>query len=464
MEKKQKKLYVFWAFVFVGVFLVLSQRGYSDGDDAFFYQYTHEMGFLQYLSWRYETWVGRMSAEALVYFTFHLGLWFWRVVNAAMLILIPIGLITLAETIAKVPQEQQHSLKIAVMATSGYLLMGAMTIGYAAVWVNGSIFYTWTFACGIWALVPVAKTVFGHCRWQMFLCGIPCALVAAMSIEQMGAVLLAFEMLAVLYCLIKQRRANGWLLAQTIITLLAFFVLFAAPGNDVRVAAEIVNWMPEYEVLSFGEHLFITVQWLLSSLANENKWFFVCIWIAGIILLCQENTKKICDRIFVSIAGVFISAVVLGFFGIEWFSDMGMYLSDITVCIQTVPKAANLSALNITALIWWTAAMLFTAVFLWRTTQLNTIKSMRYVCTILLIYLAGIASEAIMFFSPTMYASGARVYYLTDLLYVLLLLCLAFQMEEKRRGQFCAIVGSIGILNFLTQIPTFLAQIENIKF
>ena len=33
----------------------------------------------------------------------------------------------------------------------------------------------------------------------------------------------------------------------------------------------------------------------------------------------------------------------------------------------------------------------------------------------MLAYLAGIASEAIMYCSPTMYASGARVYYLTDL-------------------------------------------------
>ena len=47
-----------------------------------------------------------------------------------------------------------------VAVVSGYLLMAIMTVGYAAIWINGSIFYTWSFTCGIWALVPVADIVF----------------------------------------------------------------------------------------------------------------------------------------------------------------------------------------------------------------------------------------------------------------------------------------------------------------
>ena len=49
----------------------------------------------------------------------------------------------------------------------------------------------------------------------------------------------------------------------------------------------------------------------------------------------------------------------------------------------------------------------------------------------MLAYLAGIASEAIMYCSPTMYASGARVYYLTDLLYLFIILTLAFSLKRS---------------------------------
>ena len=439
--------------MFVGAFLILSQRGYSDGDDAYFYQYTHEMGFFSYLSWRYETWVGRLGAEALVYLTFHLGLWFWRVVNAAMLILLPLGLLRLAGRVAGLKKETvAEDPGASITAVVGYFLMGAMTIGYAAVWVNGSIFYTWTFTCGIWALVPLADLVFAQeADRREFLYGMPCAVIATMSIEQMGAVLLTFEVLRVLYCLWKRRRCNTLMLIQTLLTAGAFAVLFAAPGNDIRVATEIVTWMPEYETMSLGQHLFITVQWLLSSFANENKLFLCGIWIAGILLLPVKRQKGAARTVMLALASAFTVAACLPFLGVTVLSDVGMEIGDITERIDCVPTASDLTFANKVALVWWAAALLFTLLLLWEVSEKRI--------TMVLTYLAGIASEAIMFCSPTMYASGARVYYLTDLLYLFLVLVLAFEMKKERKRICYGAMAVLGIINFLTQIPLFLAQL-----
>mgnify|MGYP000900829218 CR=1 FL=1 len=49
---KKYKVWIFWALMLIGALLVVSQSSYSDGDDAFFYQYTNSMGFGEYLSWR----------------------------------------------------------------------------------------------------------------------------------------------------------------------------------------------------------------------------------------------------------------------------------------------------------------------------------------------------------------------------------------------------------------------------
>lgn len=77
MQKSKGVTWLFWLLLMGAVFGILCFCGYSDGDDVYFYQYTHSMGFFEYLGWRYQTWVGRMTAEALVYLTFRLGLWFW---------------------------------------------------------------------------------------------------------------------------------------------------------------------------------------------------------------------------------------------------------------------------------------------------------------------------------------------------------------------------------------------------
>ena len=95
-KTNQKKIvWIFWAFMAIAIFVILNQTGYSDGDDTYFYHYSTTMGFFEYLSWRYQTWVGRMAAEAIVYITFNLGLGFWRVADAVMMVLLPIGILRL---------------------------------------------------------------------------------------------------------------------------------------------------------------------------------------------------------------------------------------------------------------------------------------------------------------------------------------------------------------------------------
>lgn len=456
MRETSKKV-LFWALMFFGAFLLLTQVGYSDGDDAFFYQYTHEMGFFEYLSWRYQTWVGRMSGEAMVYIAFSLGIWFWRIVNAMMLVLLPCGVLKLAEKATGI-RTKNFLPGESVAVVSGYLLMAIMTVGYAAIWINGSIFYTWSFTCGIWALVPVADIVFDtgdggsgdHNTWHFFY-SIPCAVLASMSIEQMAAVLVTFEVLAVLVVILRkhEKQRTILLIIQTAVTVVAFVILFLAPGNDIRVASEVQNWMPQYEELSFWEHLFVTVQWLVSSFANENRLLLFGIWLAGILHIICKNERKASDVACMTAAGLFSAAALLPFAGIKVFSDCGLHIADITVRLEQVPRIEEMQAANWFAMCWWIAALLFTCILIWKVSKHNVV--------LMLVWLGGIASEAIMHFSPTIYASGARVYYLTDWMCMFIILVLAFKMPGKKwRDLYYSIVAGLGVWNLLYQVINYI--------
>lgn len=463
--KKRQNYMIFWTLMFIGALLILSRIGYSDGDDVFFYKNSRSMGFFEYLGWRYETWVGRMAGEAMVYLAFRYNIWFWRIVNALMLVLLPLGLIRLAEKAARLPEggigrwygrtsvnreAARGELSAAVTAVMGYFLMAATTLGYAAVWMNGSIFYTWSFTCGIWAMMPLADLVFdtGKFRRRQLFYSIPCAVLASMSIEQMAAVLLAFEVLGTLFLFWKERKVPWELALQTAVTLAAFGVLFLAPGNELRVASEVTNWMPQYNDLTVGEHLFITVQWLLSSFANENKLFLCALWILGILLLLQRKDKKKQDIAWIAAAGIFTAAALLPLAGVTVLSDVGMNIGDIMFPVEQVPMVSDLTGQNVAALLWQTAALLFTFAYLWKVSGFQV--------TLLLAYLAGIASEAILYCSPTMYASGARVYYLTDLLYLFVILTLSLELRDKRwRRGYSAGMVCAGVLHFVFQLRTF---------
>lgn len=449
MKESQKRIF-FWTGMFIAALFILARAGYSDGDDAFFYQYAHEMGFGEYLSWRYQTWVGRMSGEAMVYLVFRCPLWVWRVGNALMLVLLPIGILNLARKAAGLPKEKKFDLPAAAMSVTGYFLMAAATLGYAAIWINGSIFYTWSFTCGIWALVPLADLVFdtGEFRGITLCYSLPCAVIASMTIEQMGAVLVTLEMLGVLYLFWKKKQIHGGMFLQLIGTVAAYMVLFLAPGNSLRVAEEVQNWMPQYESLTFGEHFFITVQWLLSSFANENKLFLCGIWIAGILLLRQKENRQKGDMVWMAAAAIFTGAACLPFVRVTALSDVGMRIGDITLPIERVPAITDLTLWNKIALFWWGAALVFTFFYLWKVSERQII--------VLLVYLAGIASEAVLYFSPTMYASGARVYYLTDLLYLFLMLTFFLRIQpDRRRNGYAAGMLCVGIFHFAWQFHIF---------
>lgn len=478
-KTNQKKIvWIFWAFMAIAIFVILNQTGYSDGDDTYFYHYSTTMGFFEYLSWRYQTWVGRMAAEAIVYITFNLGLGFWRVADAVMMVLLPIGILRLGcktagytgyTALLNENQErvdvgtEQHnsgelnvwrnlwkSVRYPVLLASGYLLMSVMTLGYSAVWVNGSIFYTWTFTAGVWAMMPLADLVFdtGAFSNRQLIYALPCSVIAAMSIEQMGAVLLAFEGLSILSLLLQKKRIPVAIWIQTVITFVAFVILFMAPGNDVRVASEIATWMPGYKELSVGKHLFMTIQWMLSSFANEGKAFFIAIWVAGFLLLMKSKKAKV----YQILAVVFSVAAILPYAGITFFSEMGIGDIDIEQCLTELPTWQSMITQNRIAFFWWIAAVLFTLVLLWKVTGHSVFISMAF--------LGGIASEAVLHFSPTIYASGARVYYLTDLMYLFIILWMVMRMDsEKKKNLFIAGAAALGIINFLSQYSIMLLKL-----
>ena len=467
--KKQKWMYfIFWFAMAAGIFVILNRVGYSDGDDTYFYEHTRAMGFFEYLIWRYQTWVGRMAGEALVYLAFHLGLGFWRVMEALMMVLLPAGILELACKTAgyrgyfdlvQQREEDRMPIRYPFFLACGYFLMSVMTLGYAAVWVNGSIFYTWTFTAGVWAMMPLADAAFetGAFSKKQLIYALPCSVIAAMSIEQMGAVLIAFEGLAIFGMMfavqenLHIRRKDAGKVPSTIwiqfaVTLVAFVLLFLAPGNSIRVETEIAAWMPGYGELTTGGHLFLTLQWILSSFANESRAIFVGMWVVGLVLYKGKN------RLLKILAILFSVIGILPYIFGNNMSEMELGGIDIEQCLYEIPTWQAMTTQNRVNLFVWLAAVVFTLVFLWHVSERSIF--------VVMVYLGGIASEAILYFSPTIYASGARVYYLTDLMYIFLILWMLLRIKSEKKKNILVIgLFLLGIVNFLSQYSVMLLQL-----
>ncbi len=443
---QKRRCLFFTAAAFLCSFAVFCFIHYSDGDDAFFDEAAHSLDFATFLKVRYLTWTGRMGGEALVYCVFRFGgIWFWRVANAAMLVLLPVGILSLVYK--SMQNKKVATFRSMIVAFFGFLLMDIMTFGHACIWVNGSILYLWCAVACVFALRPLADCVFatGSFSRRQFVYALTLTLLVTTSIEQLAMVLVGFLAVGILALYRQKNTVPPILVVQLAVALLSFAVSAFAPGNGLRSASEMQTWVPaEYALLNIPEHLFITLQWLVSSFANELRLFFVAIWLVGILLSGVSTKLKI-------VAGVFLFVALLPYLHVNAFADMGLGYIDPAVPIDHLPSFALMSAGNVFAMVWWIAAAIFTMFYLRRLTR-SLLPMFAYVGAVL--------CECMMYFSPTIYASGERVYFVSCLLLLFVVLGLLQKLQsEKVKTTFVCAVAVLGILNALSQVPIILSKI-----
>ena len=432
----------------LAAFTVFCKIHYSDGDDALFDYYVNSTPFLEYIKERFLTWTGRLGGETAVYISFTLGIWFWRVVNALMVTALPMLLFLIVRKIYPKecgPLASRPSLRLFATGAFAFLLMDIVTCGHAAVWVNGSIFYTWTLASALSCIYLTLDTfTSGTISRPKLIASIPLGIFAVSSIEQIGFVVLAYFACGIAVSKFQKKNIPAAIYAEAAALLAVFAVSIAAPGNSVRVATETQTWFPAFATLSPVEHAFICIQWLLSSFANEAKVFFVIIWMA--CLMMSPRSKAL-----TSLTAVFTVAALLPFAGITILSDTGINYIDPAVRPEVFPCIANAGAWNFVAMAWWLAATLFTFFTVHRSLGIAGTATLS----------TGMLCEAMMFFSPTIYASGERVFFMTDWLLMFLFLAVYLKVSsERKKNALFAIVVILGLVNLVSQASELLAKLN----
>lgn len=448
MSKAPLRFFALVALLALGVFCKIN---YSDGDDAIFDDMVHSMSYFEYIKMRYLTWTGRIGGESLVYLLFSLGIWFWRFANAVMvaavpaLVLLIIGQLRPAEG-ATEKESLWQALRLPLVICTGYLLMDIITCGHAAVWVNGSVFYTWSFALSLLSIYLNLRFLnSGTISKKQTALLLPILFFAAASIEQIGLVLAAFLVGILVYRKLQKKAMPVGILVEIAFLAITLAVAMAAPGNMERIAQETASWFPAFGELSLTERAFISAQWFLSSLANEGKLFFVFIWIGS--LLASPKRNKV-DTI---LTAVFTAIALLPFAGVHMLSDMGIDYIDPSVAPSIFPSLANATAMNIFAMIWWIGATAFTFY--------RVKKSMKFGGVAL--FTVALLCETMMFFTPTIYASGERVFFVTDWILTAMIAMLFLRIpSEKGKNAFFAALCCMALVNFVAQVPEILFKLN----
>lgn len=409
-RKRSEKIfrYLLIFFTFFGALAVCCLIRYSDGDDAFFLkQIAAHGGFFDFTSYLTKTMNGRIAATAMLWFVFKLPIWFWRFCNAFV---ITAFVLVLSEILSVFRKDDELKIGNIILSLGTFAVAGAGVIGYSCLWITGSVNYLWPVASGLVSIYPVLLFVFKGRRFSpvSWLISFVCGLVTTLSQEQAAAVYVCFLLIILIYYCAGKKEFCIPLAILTAIMIAAAVILVVSPFTAERTDREL-RWLPEYATMNLSQKLFITVQWMIHSFTHGLRFVLVLLWVyLGIAFI---KAKKYALGI---IPFLFSLIAVVPVFFAKFLIDVGLNDLDMTKSVSRAPRFSDLSAVQTGMIAFWIAVLIATLVLI----LLNK-KDGKVPYSDALLFLAALASCAIMFFSPSIYASGERTLFVAAVLLML---------------------------------------------
>ena len=326
----------------------------------------------------------------------------WKLVNFGLLFYISYFLCRLF-TWAAGPLPARERI---LFGSASLWMIFFLSLNSPAFWFSATFFYVWPAAAMLYTLSPLVALLFGQkVRWRCLPLWCLAAVLAA-SQEQSCALTLTFFLLLLAALWLREKHFRPIFLLQRLILAAETAWVLLSPGGSARTADEAAAAYPNFPQLSL-------LQKLCGGLVNLLAHQFFYIQLIAILLLAflsiatlQLAPKKWLKILLAALNGVqfflcvpfnLLLAATRG--GFQWLNA--------AFTGRAFDRAACLAlTLGFLCLL----ADLALSLFLWFKRRDATHAG------VLLCILAAYASAMTISFSPTIYSSGQRVFFYTDIL------------------------------------------------
>ncbi len=310
----------------------------------------------------------------------------WRLINPFVLTLLPFALTRLLNV-------TDRKTQYVICALSIFPAMVTVDAGFIATTVN----YLWPVAFGLTVLLIFQNIASGK-KSLWHIVGIP-LIIYAINMEQMSAVLTASLAIGCAYMFFVKKRFNIY--PPVLLMISAFGLIYAYVGNtsqdNSRMLRETARYFPDFSSLSFFEKLELGFSSTMYCFTMDVRFAFAA-FIAFTVFLAVilfRRSKRPADRA----AALFpaVSAAVLTLLNlIKPFEHLKHYR--MTKAVYHFSPVADIFFILVIVCIMYTVAII--------------LKEKQLVIKAYTVLAAGFASRMIMGFSPTVWASGYRTFFI----------------------------------------------------
>ena len=411
------------------ILLVFSKSTITPGDDEWFSAILNDAfngNLMDYLHHRYINWTGRIIIESIMVPMFGYNLWVWRILNTIMTIILALGIYKLIpyKYVDKITATKRLLIK-SVICISIFTIHKDVFLT-AISWITGSFNYLWPVACAILVMLPFKNALFNerfNKRWYFILIF---AVILGANMEQASLVILCFALITNIYLIIRDKKIRVDLIIFNIFIAVNSAILFLAPGNYVRSARETITWFGQWDMISLPTKIMMGTNLFLDQMFR-NEIILITVLVGLINIVIWQKYKDILIRILAVVPMIVVIIKIVE-------RVFGVLNINTNLLIFKLFNVQNLNILNFddikiflpTSILLCTL-LIIPVVFLLIFDKVE----MKYLSVIL--YLASICSALSISISPTIYASGARIFFVTDILIIIVsVLILSEYLREWR--------------------------------
>lgn len=423
---ERRNLLIIGAILLV-IFLYLSRFGFDPTtDDAYFKAQAAQFSIGDYLHWRYTRWTGRLLPEFVLYYIFHLPVGFFHLLNLGFGWLLAYSLLRITQQ--KITWPQMCLLPILL----GYVNFVVLHDGF--LWLTGAVNYLWAAALGAYALIPFADSYFkGELikrGWHYLIAAALFSLINEQFIVCAFGISLTYWVLT----LYHRQRIQVIPLLNSVFFAAGLLFMYLAPGNRLRIIAETKHWFPNFYNLTLWGHFRVGVSWLFTALNQNFLWLLLLIAVLATTLLGTRRLRfGFYTGYLLFIAGYLVQPGIFNNFNLINTTTMTTSISHFIFCLIPYLFWSGFLLLLLSNIMLVAAQPIFLA----------------------LCCAAALLSSMIMWFSPTIYGSGNRVFAAMAILLIVVVLSLIkqlFQRYPQYQTQIYQLLLVLPVINYLSHL------------
>lgn len=390
-------------------------------DDVHYLRYVNTDGYLNTLFLRYQTWSSRVVIEFFLMF-FAKNFILWQLLN----VIVMFGTVVLiCKYIFKKIDARSLLLVFAIYCFVPLKIMGETG------WIATSINYHWPVFFVMIAFYPFYQRLINEkTNLYVYFLALP-LLVFGANQEQIN---LCFFVLTSIISIFLWTKKN-YEYKLSLLSLISFSELIffmTAPGNKLRASEEITNWFPEYKSFGLANKIDLGLSSFGKPFFFDSNILFV-LFFALLFLLSYKKSSNYYLRFISSIPLIFNFIIYFGKTQQQGFLNV---VGNSNTMVWNSNKLDTLFSRYGTGVSFvhpktWIATFVIVLLILCVITSLYLIfKSKERAILAILLFLMGMFSRFIMGFTPTVWASGVRPYYVLYMVMAILVLILLRELKN----------------------------------